>query len=188
MVFRMKAAEIALKPILMWFDRRIVIAPPGEVDVYQQSGQDLDGNESPLSRFRGSVSLIVNVASKCGFTPQYRQLQELQDQHEASGFTIIGCPCNDFGGQEPGDAGSIRRTCSIRYRTDFPMLQKLQVKQGPGQSELYASLKTATGVLPRWNFGKYLVNRDGRPIAFFGSSITPRAARLQEIIRNTLQQ
>lgn len=174
-------------------DRRVVEvtqdASPSEerkIDIYALSTDDLSGEKISLDEFRGKVTLMVNVASKCGFTPQYTQLQELQEKWKDRGFSVIAFPCNDFGGQEPGNADAIEQTCRIDYKTTFPVMSKLKVKQGSGQSPIYAQLEEATGVLPRWNFGKYLVNGDGEPLAFFGSSVKPMSDQIQQAIQEAM--
>ncbi|MBG84967.1 MAG: glutathione peroxidase [Phycisphaerae bacterium] len=174
-------------------DRRVVEvnqeAPATEerkIDIYDLSAENLSGERISLDDYRGKVTLVVNVASQCGFTPQYTQLQELQETWKDRGFSVIAFPCNDFGGQEPGDSKAIEQTCRVDYKTTFPVMSKVQVKQGPGQSPIYAQLEEATGVLPRWNFGKYLVNGKGEPVAFFGSSVKPMSEKIQQAIEESM--
>ncbi len=183
-----------LLPIVMTAcDRRVVEvnqeAPATEerkIDIYDLSAENLSGERISLDDYRGKVTLVVNVASQCGFTPQYTQLQELQETWKDRGFSVIAFPCNDFGGQEPGDSKAIEQTCRVDYKTTFPVMSKVQVKQGPGQSPIYAQLEEATGVLPRWNFGKYLVNGKGEPVAFFGSSVKPMSEKIQQAIEESM--
>ena len=183
-----------LLPIVMTAcDRRVVEvnqeAPATEerkIDIYDLSAENLSGERISLDDYRGKVTLMVNVASQCGFTPQYTQLQELQETWKDRGFSVIAFPCNDFGGQEPGDSKAIEQTCRVDYKTTFPVMSKVQVKQGPGQSPIYAQLEEATGVLPRWNFGKYLVNGKGEPVAFFGSSVKPMSEKIQQAIEESM--
>ena len=174
-------------------DRRVVeVTQPStpseerKIDIYKLSADSLSGERVSLDEFRGKVTLIVNVASKCGFTPQYTQLQELQETWQEKGFSVIAFPCNDFGGQEPGGPDAIKQTCRVDYTTTFPVMAKIQVKQGSGQSPIYDELESATGVLPRWNFGKYLVNGNGEPLAFFGSSVKPMSNEIQDAIKQAL--
>jgi glutathione peroxidase len=141
--------------------------------VYNLETQTLEGEAAPLSLYAGKVSLVVNVASKCGLTPQYEALQALHEQYGPSGFTVLAFPCNDFGGQEPGSPAEIRSFCSDNYDVSFPVFSKVQTKEGEGQSELYSLLGTKTGDLPGWNFGKYLVAADGTPLEFFSSTTSP---------------
>ena len=141
--------------------------------VYNLETQTLEGEAAPLSLYAGKVSLVVNVASKCGLTPQYEALQALHEQYGPSGFTVLAFPCNDFGGQKPGSPAEIRSFCTDNYEVSFPIFAKLQTKEGDGQSELYSLLGTKTGDLPGWNFGKYLIAADGTPLKFFSSTTSP---------------
>ena len=129
--------------------------------VYSLETQTLEGEPVPLSAYVGKVSLVVNVASKCGLTPQYEALQALHEELGPQGFTVLAFPCNDFGGQEPGSPAEIRTFCTDNYDVSFPIFAKLQTKEGDGQSELYSLLGTKTGDLPGRNFGKYLIAHDG---------------------------
>ena len=147
--------------------------------VYDFSAQTLAGQDKPLSDFRGQALLIVNVASRCGFTPQYQGLEELQAAYEKRGFAVLGFPCNQFGQQEPGDEAEIERFCTLNYDVTFPMFAKIEVN-GEGTHPLYAFLKTARrGLLGtpwiKWNFTKFLVGRDGRPVARYAPNLTPQA-------------
>ncbi|MDA0804008.1 MAG: glutathione peroxidase [Planctomycetota bacterium] len=165
-------------------DNRVVTAPIAAnspaTDILSIPAPTLDGGMTDLSAYRGQVLLIVNVASECGYTKQYAGLQELHDkfkgQGEGQGFSVIAFPCNDFGGQEPGGKTEIA-ACAARFNATFPIMGKVRVKageiDGAKQSELYATLGDATGQLPVWNFGKYLIGRDGKPVAFFGTAIDP---------------
>ena len=125
----------------------------------------LEGQPADLSQYKGQVVLVVNTASECGLTPQYKGLEALHEQLAGRGFAVLGFPSNDFGGQEPGTPAQIRDFCSSTYGVKFPLFAKVQTKEGPGQSPVYAWLKEQTGQLPRWNFGKYLVGKDGQLIA-----------------------
>lgn len=146
----------------------------------------LEGQPANLADYKGKVVLIVNVASRCGFTPQYTDLEKMQQQYKDKGLVILGFPCNDFGGQEPGSPKEIREFCTSKYQVTFPIMQKVQVKAGPGQSELYEFLGTRTGKLPGWNFSKYLVGKDGQPIAFYASAVSPNDAALHQAIDQAL--
>ena len=148
--------------------------------------QSLDGKPVNLADYKGKVLLVVNVASRCGFTPQYAGLEKLHEAYKDKGLVVVGCPCNDFGGQEPGSASEIRDFCSSTYKVTFPMMQKVKVTAGSGQSELYEFLGTRTGKLPGWNFGKYLIGKDGQPIAFYASSVKPDDATLKQAIEQAL--
>ena len=146
----------------------------------------LDGSPVDLSAYRGKAVLVVNVASKCGFTPQYAELEQVWKEFRDRGLVVIGFPCNDFGGQEPGSSSEIREFCTKNYGVTFPLMSKVQTKAGAGQSEIYAFLSAATGKLPSWNFGKYLVGRDGTPIAFYGSGVKPTGEELRGAIEKAL--
>jgi len=154
--------------------------------VYELQTQTLEGAPAPLSKFSGQVTLIVNVASECGYTPQYSGLQRVHEKFKARGFSVLGFPSNDFGRQEPGSEQEIRAFCSSKYRVDFPMFAKVQTQTGPGQAPVYAALGQATGVLPSWNFGKYLVARGGRVLAFFPSKVEPEDPKLIAAIEAAL--
>ena len=127
------------------------------VDIYTLNAHTLEAQPAPLAQYRGQVTLLVNVASACGYTPQYAGLQRVHTKYKDKGFSVLGFPSNDFGRQEPGSAEEIREFCVSKYRVEFPMFEKVQTKAGPGQSEIYAALERGAGVLPAWNFGKYLI-------------------------------
>ena len=145
----------------------------------------LQGQPVDLARYRGTVVLAVNVASECGLTPQYKELQALHSALESRGFAVLGFPSNDFGGQEPGTPDQIQSFCERNYGVTFPLFAKLQTKAGPGQSPIYAFL-TRGGQAPTWNFGKYLVGKDGKVIRFFPSDVTPDAKALRDAIEQAL--
>ena len=140
-----------------------------------------------LGQYAGKVTLVVNVASECGFTPQYKGLEALHEELKAKGFSVLGFPSNDFGGQEPGSPEQIQSFCQKNYGVTFPVFAKLVTKAGPEQSPIYAYLGK-TGSLPNWNFCKYLVGKDGKVVAFFPSKVTPDAPELQAAIANVLAQ
>jgi glutathione peroxidase len=146
---------------------------------YDFTAKTLAGQDKALSDFRGQALLIVNVASRCGFTPQYEGLEELQEAYEQKGFSVLGFPCNQFGHQEPGDEAEIEHFCTLNYEVTFPMFAKIEVN-GSRAHPLYAFLKTARrGVLGtawiKWNFTKFLTDRDGRPIARYAPTVEPEA-------------
>lgn len=144
--------------------------------------QTLEGAPAELSAHKGKVVLVVNTASECGFTPQYEGLEKLYLQRKDKGFVVLGFPSNDFGGQEPGDAQQIRQFCTSKYSVTFPMYAKVVTQAGADQAPLYAYLGATTGKLPTWNFCKYLVGKDGQPIAFYGSKTKPDDKELGEAI------
>ncbi len=145
----------------------------------------LQGQPADLAQYAGKVALVVNVASQCGFTPQYAGLQKLHDELAGRGFVVLGFPSNDFGAQEPGTPDEIAGFCKKNYGVTFPMFSKLVTKKGPDQSPLYAYLGES-GSLPSWNFGKYLVGKDGRVLQYFPSKVAPEAPELREAIEKAL--
>jgi glutathione peroxidase len=153
--------------------------------LYDITTTTLDGKAADLGSYRGKVSLVVNVASKCGFTPQYDGLEKLHAELKDKGFNVLGFPSNDFGGQEPGSAVQIEEFCRLTYGVTFPMFEKVVTKAGPGQSPIYAYLG-ASGQLPAWNFAKYVVGKDGQIVAFFPSQVTPEAPELRAAISKAL--
>ena len=152
---------------------------------YALKTKSLDGKPADLAQYKGKVSLVVNVASKCGYTPQYEGLEKLQREMKGKGFNVLGFPSNDFGGQEPGSAEEIATFCRLTYDVTFPMFEKLVTKRGPGQSPIYAFLGTS-GKLPAWNFSKYVIDKQGRIAAFFPSEVTPEDPALRAAIAKAL--
>jgi glutathione peroxidase len=144
-----------------------------EDSLYKLKVNDLDGKEVDLGTYQGKVTLVVNVASRCGYTPQYEGLQKLYDELKDKDFVVLGFPSNDFGKQEPGTADDIKKFCTDNYDVTFPLFEKLQTKEGDGQSPIYANLKKQSDSLPNWNFCKYLVGKDGKVIKFYNSKTTP---------------
>jgi glutathione peroxidase len=152
---------------------------------YDFKTMTLDGKPADLGMYRGKVSLVVNVASKCGYTPQYEGLEALQREMKGKPFNVLGFPSNDFGGQEPGTAVEIAEFCRLTYGVTFPMFEKVVTKTGPGQSPIYAFLGKS-GKLPAWNFAKYVVDRNGQIVAFFPSAVTPESPELRDAIAKAL--
>jgi glutathione peroxidase len=146
----------------------------------------LDGKPADLASYKGKVALVVNVASQCGYTPQYAGLESLYKELEPKGFVILGFPSNDFGGQEPGSPEEIKTFCTQNYGVTFPMFAKVQTKSGPEQSPVYTYLNGATGKLPTWNFCKYLIGKDGKAIAFYPSKVKPSDDELRKAIDTAL--
>ena len=147
------------------------------MSLYDFAANDLEGHEVSLADWRGKVLLIVNTASRCGFTPQYEGLEALQKDYAGRGFAVLGFPCNQFGAQEPGDAAEIRSFCSLTYDVSFPMFAKVDVN-GPAASPLYDYLKgEKRGLLGsraiKWNFTKFLIDRDGRVVRRFAPTAKP---------------
>ncbi|HVG71772.1 MAG TPA: glutathione peroxidase [Vicinamibacterales bacterium] len=152
---------------------------------YDLKTTSLDGKPADLGQFKGKVSLVVNVASQCGYTPQYAGLEKLHRELKAKGFNVLGFPSNDFGGQEPGTAQEIATFCRTNYDVTFPMFEKLVTRRGTDQSPIYAFLG-ASGKLPAWNFSKYVIDKQGRITAFFPSEVTPEDPALRSAITKAL--
>jgi glutathione peroxidase len=149
------------------------------MNAYNFTAKTLEGKAAPIADYRGRVLLIVNTASKCGFTPQYAGLEALWRKYQERGLTILGFPCNQFGAQEPGSAGEIASFCSLTYDVSFPMMAKIEVN-GAGADPLYAWLKhEKKGVLGseaiKWNFTKFLVGRDGEVVGRFAPNAEPKS-------------
>jgi glutathione peroxidase len=145
--------------------------------IFDFSARDIAGTDRSLAEWRGRVLLIVNVASKCGFTPQYTGLEELYTRHKERGLVVLGFPCDQFGHQEPGDEAAIRDFCQLNYGVTFPLFAKIDVN-GRGAHPLYRHLKQARrGVLGstaiKWNFTKFLVGRDGEVLRRYAPAVTP---------------
>jgi glutathione peroxidase len=155
--------------------------------LYQLSTRTLEGQPADLKAYAGKVALVVNVASQCGYTPQYAGLEKLYGELKNRGFVVLGFPSNDFGGQEPGTATEIRQFCSLNYDVRFPLFEKVVTKAGPGQSPVYANLQKQSGELPSWNFAKYLVGKDGKVVKFYKSGVTPEDAGLRTDIEAALR-
>ncbi len=163
---------------------------PEPVDPYvlDHVVMDIESNEVDLRSFEGRVVMIVNVASKCGLTPQYEQLQAMYDEFYEQGFVVIGFPANNFMGQEPGTNGEIAEFCSATYGVEFPMMAKISVK-GDDRAELFTDLAAQAkpiGGDPKWNFTKYLLNRRGEVVARFGSRTKPVADEVREKVLELL--
>jgi len=152
------------------------------MSVYDYSAKTLDGQDASLADYRGQVLLIVNTASKCGFTPQYEGLETLYKAYKDKGFTVLAFPCNQFGAQEPGNAEEIANFCSLTYDVTFPVLAKIDVN-GPQAHPLYAYLKhEQKGLLGtegiKWNFTKFLIGRDGKVVERFAPTTKPEDLKL----------
>jgi glutathione peroxidase len=139
----------------------------------------IEGKDASLKDYAGKVVLIVNVASECGYTGQYAGLQALHERYAAKGFTVLGFPCNDFGGQEPGSEAEIKTFCSSRYKVTFPMFSKVKIT-GSDKHPLFAALTSGTDV--QWNFEKFLIGKDGKLIARFGSDAEPEDGEIEAAV------
>ena len=161
--------------------------PVAQDSLYQLTTKTLAGQPAELRAYAGKVALVVNVASQCGYTPQYAGLEKLYDDLKDRGFVVLGFPSNDFGGQEPGTATEIRQFCSLNYDVSFPLFEKVVTKAGAGQSPVYATLQKQSGELPSWNFAKYLVGKDGKVVKFYKSGVKPDDAGLRKDIEAALR-
>lgn len=155
--------------------------------IYHFKVLDIDGNEVKLSDYSGKVLLIVNVASRCGYTKQYEGLQKIYEKYNSEGFEILAFPCNDFKGQEPGTNEEIKEFCSANFGVTFPLFDKVQVI-GDKKSPLYSMLINATedsGDV-KWNFEKFLISKEGKPVQRFRSKVTPESEEITSAIDTLL--
>lgn len=158
--------------------------------IHQFSVLDLDGKKVSLEQYKGKVLLIVNTASECGFTPQYKELEELYLQYKDSGFVILAFPSNDFGGQEPLEGKAIENFCSSKFHTTFPVFAKIKVK-GAFADPLYEFLSNKkkngkVGIAPKWNFQKYLVDKNGQVQDYYLSITSPTSNKIKSAIQKLL--
>jgi glutathione peroxidase len=156
--------------------------------IYSIPLKDIDGKETSLKTYSGKVVLAVNVASQCGLTPQYKALQSLYEKHKDAGLVVVGFPCNDFGSQEPGTNAEVKEFCSTKYKVTFPMMDKLHVK-GAEQHALYKELSGPGAAFPgdvKWNFGKFLIGRDGKVLARFEPNAKPESPEVAKAIEAAL--
>ncbi|MDH4017182.1 MAG: glutathione peroxidase [Actinomycetota bacterium] len=160
--------------------------------LYDFEMTDIDGNPRSLGEFEGKAVLVVNVASKCGLTPQYDGLQRLYDEYRDRGLEILGFPCNQFAGQEPGTDADVKEFCALNFNVQFPLFSKIEVN-GEGRAPLYDWL-CASEIGPedsgdvKWNFGKFLIGRDGQIMARFGPSVEPNSVELTSAIDVVLER
>jgi glutathione peroxidase len=172
----------------------ILVAPAGPLHAggpvsvdsfYSLKTTTLSGQPADLGQYKGKVAVVVNVASQCGFTPQYTGLEKLYEDMKDKGVVVLGFPSNDFGAQEPGTPEEIGAFCKKNYGVTFPMFSKLVTKAGPDQSPIYSFLGQG-GKLPAWNFSKYVVDKNGKVVAFFPSKVTPESKELHDAIDQAL--
>ena len=154
--------------------------------------KDIDGKEVKLKKYKGNVLLVVNTASKCGYTPQYEGLQATFDKYKDKGFYVLGFPANNFGGQEPGTEAEIKEFCTSKYKVTFPMFAKISVK-GEDQDPLYAYLTNKEtnpqfGGDVKWNFSKFLIDRKGHIVARFESKVKPDSPEVAQAIEKYLAE
>ena len=157
-------------------------------NIYEFSCNDTKGQKVELSDYQGKVLLIVNTASQCGFTPQYEGLEELQKRYSSQNFSVLAFPCNQFGGQEPGSNEQISEFCKLNYENTFPVFSKIDVNGADAHPLFNYLTQEKKGILGtekiKWNFTKFLINKDGEPVARYGSSTTPD--KIQSDIENLL--
>lgn len=159
---------------------------PAADTVHEFTMNAIDGSPTPLKKFKGKVVLFVNVASRCGYTPQYKGLESLYRKYQSKDFVIVGVPANNFGGQEPGTNEEIQTFCKSKYDVTFPIMAKVSVK-GDDMTPLYGFLTSQTGGDIRWNFTKILVDKQGKVIRRFESKVDPEATELQAAIDQALR-
>lgn len=155
------------------------------MSLFEITANTLAGKPQPLAAYKGKVTLVVNTASECGFTPQYAGLEKLYEEYKDKGLVILGFPSNDFGAQEPGSAEQIHAFCQKNYGVQFPMFEKVATK-GSAQAPVYKFLTAKHGE-PKWNFHKYLVGKDGQVRAAFPSKVAPESKELREAIDAALK-
>lgn len=179
----MKRRAILLLLTLLTLTPSFAMAPLQEIPL-----KDIDGKETNLKAWEGKVLLVVNVASQCGLTPQYQALQALHDKYKDRGFLVLAFPSNDFGAQEPGTNADIKQFCSDKYKVTFPLFDKIHVK-GENQHPLYRQLTGKDGAFPgdvKWNFGKFLIGANGKPLARFEPGTAPDAPEVIKAIEAAL--
>ena len=169
----------------------VAAAPDSGKSIYDFTLKSIDGQSTPLASYKGKVVLLVNVASRCGFTPQYTALESVYEKYKDRGLVIVGVPANNFMGQEPGTDQEIKTFCSAKYNVTFPMMHKLSVK-GEDKTPLYQYLTSKTedpkfGGEIQWNFTKFLFDRNGNPVARFEPKVTPDSPEVVAAIESALQ-
>jgi glutathione peroxidase len=152
---------------------------------YDLKTTNIDGQPVDLAQYKGKVALVVNVASKCGYTKQYKGLESLYREYKDKGFEILGFPSNDFGAQEPAPEAEIKSFCSLTYDVTFDMFSKVKVS-GAGMTDAYKYLTETTGSQVGWNFNKFLVNKEGKVVKYYPSSVAPESADLRKDIEALL--
>jgi glutathione peroxidase len=156
--------------------------------IYDVPLKDINGKDTTLAAYKGKVLLIVNVASHCGFTPQYKGLEAIYKKYADQGFVVLGFPCNQFGGQEPGTDAEIVQFCTSKYDVTFPLFDKIEVN-GPNRHPLYVMLAGPDSPFPgniTWNFNKFLIGKDGKILKRFDSKVTPGSPELTQAVETAL--
>lgn len=159
-----------------------------DAPLYSIPLKDIDGKDTSLKPYAGKAVLVVNVASKCGYTRQYTGLEALWQKYKDQGLVVVGIPCNDFGSQEPGTPTQIKAFCTTKYDVTFPLFDKVHVK-GEEQHPLYDALTGSTSPFPgpvKWNFGKFLIGRDGKILARYDSKVEPESEELTKAVEAAL--
>jgi glutathione peroxidase len=157
--------------------------------IHEFKMKNIEGKDVDLSDYKGKVLLVVNVASECGATPQYEQLQALQDKYKDKGLVVVGVPCNQFGGQEPGTEKDIQKFCTETYKVTFPMMSKVDVN-GEKEAPLYKFLKAHAESKDdvKWNFEKFIVSKEGAVVGRFGTKTKPDAEEVVSVIESELKK
>jgi len=162
---------------LLFFFALSIFGQENKTSFYQFSAKSLQGNEIKMDAYKGKVVLVVNTASKCGFTPQYKDLEALYKKYSSKGLVILGFPCNQFASQEPGSSEEIAKFCTLNYDVTFPMFSKIEVN-GDNADPIYKYLKKSlAGTITddiKWNFTKFLLDRNGKPVKRFTSAVNPK--------------
>ena len=186
-IYRLSGASLWLLLLLTALMGSVMSAEQKTKTAHQFSFNAIDGGALPLSRYRGKAVLIVNTASRCGFTPQYEDLQYLWQRYQDRGLVVLGVPSNDFGGQEPGPGSEIKAFCEVNFDVNFPLTEKSIVK-GSRAHPFYQWAGESLGAMakPRWNFHKYLITPDGRLADWFSSITSPRSERLIRAVEAVL--
>jgi glutathione peroxidase len=166
-----------------------LVAAASAADLATIPFKTITGKETSLADYKGKVVLIVNTASKCGLTPQYKALEETYDKYRRKDFVVLAFPCNDFNNQEPGTTKEIKEFCKTNFDISFPLMDKVHVK-GPEQHALYAALTGPEGAFPgdvTWNFGKFLIDKEGKPVARFEPRTAPDSPEITAAIEKALK-
>ncbi|MCH7228450.1 glutathione peroxidase [Haloferula sp. A504] len=178
-----------MKRLLSLFSATVTLSSPSFAgDLSAIPFKTIDGKETSLADYKGKVVLVVNTASKCGLTKQYAALEAIYDKYKSKDFVVLGFPCNDFGNQEPGTLEEIQEFCSTKFDVSFPLMEKIHVK-GQDQHPLYTALTGKDGAFPgdvKWNFGKFLIDRDGKPLARFEPRQKPDSKEVTAAIEKAL--
>lgn len=167
-----------------------IVMAESKTSIHDIALKDINGQPTSLKSFKGKVVLLVNVASKCGLTPQYEALEGLQKKYGTQGFTVVGLPCNDFGGQEPGSNQDIKQFCSTKYKVTFPLMDKVKVL-GSERHPLYVRLTGKDAEFPgdiKWNFGKFLIAKDGTVLKRFEPQTKPDSDDVSKAVEAALAQ